>query len=215
MEESIAHPPASGHGVSNSAPGARRARAAGLLIGLVALLVGAPAVHGSGVPEVSDTSENEYKVKAAQLYHFIRYTTWPATCFEKESSPIVVLVVGEDPFGKHLDAALAGKEIDDRKVVLRRSQEVPEKPAAHLIFEGGLSHKEQARLLAVCEGRPILLFGDREGYARAGACVNFYLEKGKVRFAVNKNGAIARGLEISSQLLKLAHIVDTEEVDEQ
>jgi hypothetical protein len=52
MEESIAHTTASGHVVTKSAPGARRARAAGLLIGLVALLVGAPAVHGSGVPEV-------------------------------------------------------------------------------------------------------------------------------------------------------------------
>lgn len=211
MEESIAHPTASGPVVTAPAPGARRARAAGLLIGLVAMLVGARTVHGSAAPEVSDTTENEYRVKAAQLYHFIRYTTWPERCFEKESSPIVVLVVGEDPFGKHLDAALAGKEIDGRKIVLRRSEEVPEKPTAHLIFEGGLSHKEQERLLAACEGLPILLFGDREGYARAGACVNFFFKEGNVRFAVNKNGAIARGLEISSQLLKLARIVETEE----
>lgn len=211
MQAPIAHPTASGHVVTPSAPGARRALAAGLLIGLVAMLVGVRPVHGGGTPKGSET-EKEYAVKAAQLYHIIRYTKWPKSCFEKKSSPIVVLVVGEDPFGKLLEAALSKKEIDGRKLVLRRSEEVPEEPKAHLIYEGGLSHKDQARLLSACEGLPILLFGDREGYAREGACGNFYLKgDGTIAFAINNKVVTASGLEISSQLLKLAKIVETEE----
>lgn len=151
--------------------------------------------------------ESEYKVKAAFLYHFIRYTTWPQRCFEDKQSPIVVLVVGEDPFGSHLRVALGDKLVAGRKIVVRNSAEVPEALDAHLIFEGGLDKSERDRLLALCKGRPVMLFGERPGFAEAGAQGNFFLEDANVRFEINVDAVKASGLEISSQLLKLARRV--------
>jgi hypothetical protein len=163
---------------------------------------GRPAVALEARP--SEVVEDEYKVKAAFLYHFIRYTTWPDGCFEDEGSPIVVLVVGDDPFGSHLKVALDDKRVSGRKIVVRHSAEVPAAAGAHLIFEGRLGKPERDRLLALCKGRPVLLFGERPGFAAAGAQGNFYLEDAKVRFEINVDAVKASGLEISSQLLKLA-----------
>jgi hypothetical protein len=171
-----------------------------------ALLSGArPAPAAEARP--SEAIESEYKVKAAFLYHFIRYTTWPAKSFAGEGAPIVVLVVGEDPFGQHLRFALGDKRVGGRPILLRHSAVVPEAVDAHLVFEGRLGKGERERLLALCQGRPVLLFGERPGFAAAGAQGNFYFEDARVRFEINVDAVEAAGLEISSQLLKLARIV--------
>jgi len=180
-------------------------------VGLLALFLlpcpGARALDCSSEPGGPDASDTEYKVKAASLYHFIRYTTWPEGSFEDERSPIAVLVVGGNPFGKHLEAALAGKLVGKRAIHLSFAAEVPEQIQAHVVFAGTLSGEDRARLLAISLGRPCLLFGDRPGYARSGACGNFFLEKGKVGFEINVDALKAAHLEISSQVLKLARIV--------
>ena len=48
-----------------------------------------------------------------------------------------------------------------------------------------------------------------EGFCGSGAQVGFYLAEDKVRFEVNLNRVEDAGLEISSELLKLARIVRT------
>ena len=177
------------------------------------LVAGPPALSSEVNPSAASEAnpneaiEDEYKVKAAFLYHFIRYTTWPAESFESERAPIVVLVVGEDPFGSHLRVALGDKLVGGRPILLRHSAVVPEAIDAHIVFEGRLGKPERERLLALCKGRPVLLFGERAGFAAAGAQGNFYLEDAKVRFEINLDAVEASGLEISSQVLKLGRTV--------
>jgi hypothetical protein len=54
----------------------------------------------------------------------------------------------------------------------------------------------------------VLTIGDTEGYAEQGVMVNFYLEDNMVRIEINIDAARRAGLNISSQLLKLARIVN-------
>jgi hypothetical protein len=171
----------------------------------------APLAHAIDAAEsnTGETREAEYRVKAAFLYHFLGYTTWPQDCFEGPEAPITVLVVGEDPFGPHLRAALEDKVVGGRGIKVLHSPEVPPQIGAQLVFAGRLSKPEVERLLGLCRGKPVLLFGERPGFADAGAQGNFYLEDGKVRFEVNVEALTASRLELSSQLLKLARIVRT------
>ncbi len=69
------------------------------------------------------------KVKAAYLYNFVRFTTWPDDAFEDEHSPFVIGVVGEDPFGAVLDHTVAGKIVAGRGITIRRMQPRPPTPA--------------------------------------------------------------------------------------
>lgn len=153
----------------------------------------------------------EYEIKAAFLYNFIRYTTWPEEVLGKKDEPIVLLVVGEDRFGSILTTTFEDKKLHDRAIVIRRVETAPEKIEAHLVFACGLDEKQEAALLKACSGRAILLIGDEAGLAKRGACADFYVKDRKVRFEVNTDVIKASKLTVSSQLLKLARIVESKE----
>jgi len=153
----------------------------------------------------------EYKIKAVFLYNFIRYTTWPEEALGKKGEPIVLLVVGEDRFGSVLTDTFEDKKLHDRAVSIRHVEAPPEKIEAQLIFACGLDEEQEAALLKACSGVPILLIGDEAGFAERGACADFFVKDKKVRFEVNTGVVKASKLTVSSQLLKLARIVESKE----
>ena len=92
-------------------------------------------------------------------------------------------------------------------MVLKSTKRLPDEIDAHIVYEGGLSSKEQKKLLDMCREKPVLLCGERDGYAGLGAQCNFYVDGTRIRFEINKSAVDRSGLEISSELLKLARIV--------
>lgn len=163
-------------------------------------------------PATAETeADTEYSVKAAFLYNFLGYTTWPKGTFEKEDSPIELLVLGKDPFGDILEDALRGKLIGKRPVKISRAKTLPEKCTANVVFACELDKDEQAEMIGELGKRPVLLIGETPGFAEAGGTINFFLDKARVRFEINAEEAKASGLTLSSQLLKLAKIVKTKQ----
>ena len=54
------------------------------------------------------------------MYNIARFVEWPAVAFADGPSPVVVCVVGVDPFGVALDDALQGRTVKGRPVAIRR-----------------------------------------------------------------------------------------------
>ena len=46
---------------------------------------------------------NEYEVKAGYLLNFVEFVEWPPGAFPDAKSPVVLGVIGKDPFGAELD----------------------------------------------------------------------------------------------------------------
>ncbi|RKY22558.1 MAG: YfiR family protein [Planctomycetota bacterium] len=192
-------------------PGAPNRRLALLAVLFVAALLST----GSAVPWFDNSLE--YKVKAAFLYNFARYVTWPEQAFDDqddELAPLVVGVLGEDPFGPILDATLKGKTVGGREVELRRFDSIKAAATAHLLF---VSHSEQQHLKLI---RPALkkshtfCVSEIDDYATTGGVARFYFRLGRTAFEINKDEAERRGLSVSSQLLKLATVVQAEQPEE-
>jgi len=152
------------------------------------------------------SGSEEYRVKAAFLYNFIKYTSWPDEAFDEPDSPIVVSIVGSDPFGEVLDATLRGKQVSGRALAIARIASVPDEVDAHIAFTDSASAvgKEFVRRASQ---KPVLVVDDRGGIVESGAQVGFYLVSGHVRFEVNLAKVKEAHLTISSELLKLARIV--------
>jgi hypothetical protein len=55
----------------------------------------------------------------------------------------------------------------------------------------------------------VLIVGESQGFALRGAVVNFYVETNKIRFEINVDAALRHHLKISSKLLALAKIVES------
>lgn len=217
-------PPSDSPFPTPSPSGARRARASWWLrVALASLLLGglpAPrdarveANEGDAAHSEAGPEHREYQIKAAFLLNFIRYTTWPAESFPDESAPVVLTVVGKDPFGTILEETFEGEEANGRSIAIVRVREVPASLAGHVVFCADHSKPVRSKLLEAAAKRAILVVGETPDFAAEGACINFYLEDKKTRFEVNTDAVKEAALAISPAVLKLAKIVKTRREDE-
>jgi hypothetical protein len=149
----------------------------------------------------------EYAVKAAFLYHFARFVEWPATAANDRQRQFVLAILGQDPFGPLLDQTLNGSVVRERKIVIRRANRVEDCLDADMVFVSASEDPHLALILARLAGRSILTIGDSHRFAERGGMINLRVVQSRVTFDINPTAAAAVGLTISSQVLKLAHIV--------
>jgi hypothetical protein len=154
---------------------------------------------------------NEYQVKAFFLYNFARYVEWPPQSFKSARDPIVICILGQDPFGGALDQAVAGKLVDGRPFVVRQIAEIPPACECHIQFVHASERKRFRSLAGKLRGSGILTVGETQGFTADGGVINFKLEDGKVRFEIDVDAAGRERLHISSKLLSLAKIARNSE----
>lgn len=161
-----------------------------------------------GTPPAADQRQRPKpgEVKAALLYKLIKYTAWPASAFPNAEAPLVILVLGPDPFEGALESVLANKQLHGRSLSVLRSAAVPEQIAAHLVFVGGLPAAGITATLSACRARPILTVSESPGFARQGGFVHLFEKQGKPRFEINIDRQEDTGLSLDVELLKLADI---------
>jgi hypothetical protein len=61
---------------------------------------------------------SEYEIKAAYLFNFAKFVEWPAGTFDSNTSPILIGILGEDPFGDSLNRTIEGKSINGHPIRL-------------------------------------------------------------------------------------------------
>jgi hypothetical protein len=118
---------------------------------------------------VGDQAAREYEIKAAFLYNFAAYVEWPKAAFPEDGSPIVVCIVGNDPFGAALDRTLQGKTAQGRSLLVRRVATAKEAKGSHIVFLSSSESEHIAEASTALAGTPVLLVGESEGLARKGA----------------------------------------------
>jgi hypothetical protein len=177
----------------------------GLLVAVGALLLTLTSLVAPGAAPAPQDAE--YKIKSAFLYNFAKYTQWPATAFPRQGTPLVLAVVQHQKFAKAVSASLSSKSVRNRKIIVRTYDEVRNLELPHILFVGSLNAADWRQVVRKCEGRPVLIVGDAPEIVRTGGMIRFYIDRKKVRFEVNPKVAQEAGLQISSQLLKLAKIV--------
>src|SRR5258708_9246798 len=67
---------------------------------------------------------SEYLIKAGFIYNFANLVQWPSNVFAQPDSPIVIGILGEDPFGTILDRVLEGKKVNGRVFLVKRLKSV-------------------------------------------------------------------------------------------
>lgn len=174
------------------------------------LLLATSLISIQAGPVPAQSVRPEYEVKAEFLSLFAQFVKWPPEAFHDTNAPLVIGVLGNDPFGEALDKAVKKEDaVGGRKLVVQRSRDVRELKACHVLF---VSTSEKGRLdqilsVVTGSGGGVLTVGETDGFARRGGIINLFLQDNKVRFEINTDAANRSGLKISSQLLSLAKIV--------
>jgi len=178
---------------------------------LLACALGSAASIGApGGRESVDREVPEYKVKAAFLYNFVRFIEWPHHAFPAPESPLIVGIIGEDPFEGLLDKMLEGKSLDKRPFLVKRLRSSADSRECHIIFISASATGRLPLILNSIERSPILTVGEEAEFARQGGIINFVIVDGKVQFEINPRAAERAGLKISARLLSLARVVEDE-----
>lgn len=147
---------------------------------------------------------SEYQVKAAYLANFGRFAEWPATAAVDKSESFNVCVLGHDPFGADLDAAVAGETIGRAHMLAKRISTPQDAVDCRILFVSSSEAGQWKEILAALRTLSILTVSDIPQFARRGGIIQFLLEGNRVRFEINLAATERVGLKLSSELLKLA-----------
>jgi len=152
------------------------------------------------------SSVREYQVKAGFLYNFAKFVEWPDTAFSNENSPIIICVLGYDPFGASLDA-LKDRVVGDRRLFIKRISSVAALEECHILFISSSERRSLSQILQMVKNKSVLTVGDTNGFAQSGVIINIMPEESRLGFEINISAAEKVNLKISSKLLKLGKIV--------
>jgi len=150
---------------------------------------------------------DEQAVKAAFLYNFTKFVTWPSSAFATPASPFVVCAYADPGFRKTLEATLQGEEVRGHPIAVADADHDDARTCHLLYFSMGQAER-QLRILPALRRAPVLSVGEGRQFLQQGGLVAFLLENDRVRFAIDKRGADAAGLILSSQLLRVARDFD-------
>jgi hypothetical protein len=151
----------------------------------------------------------EYEIKAAYIYNFAKYVEWPADSFASESAPLILGILGDNPFGPHLEK-IAGKSVRGRKLVIREINDYHNIVPCHLLYISTSEAKNLKEIASILAEQPVLTIADMKNFIVGDGMINLVVQKNKVRFIINPRKAKKQGLTISSLLLKLAIIDENE-----
>lgn len=146
----------------------------------------------------------EAAVKAAFLYKFAGYVEWPGTAFAAPDAPLVIATLAADEVAGELEAAVATRQVNGRRVIVRRLREGESPQGAHILFIGRREANQRAALRAAQQHAVLTV---TETSLEAGGAINFVLADDRVTFEVSLEAAERAGHRISSRMLAVARRV--------
>lgn len=167
----------------------------------------------AGLTASSASSPTEYQVKAVFVFNFVKFTDWPVTAFTNATAPVIIGVVGEDPFGRQLDNLVKDETVCGRPLVVKRFRDGEEVAGCHVLFISRSARESLPALLANLKHKPVLTVGDCDRLCEQGGMINLVLSaNGTVQPEINPAAARLAGVQISSRLLNLptVRLVQTE-----
>ena len=149
----------------------------------------------------------EYAVKLGFLYNFTKFIEWPPEAFRDSAAPLVICIVGRDPFRPDLEAELRTRKVGGHPVEIATKTQNDALSACHIVFVPVTEKNQSDRILRSLQGSRALTVGETEGFAVLGGSINLVVEYNKVHFEINRLAADRAGLRIGSRLLGIAKIV--------
>jgi hypothetical protein len=156
--------------------------------------------------KLSAQTSAEYQLKAVFLFNFAQFVDWPPKAFPEPQTPLVIGVLGDDPFGDYLDETVRGEKANGRPLVVQRYRRVGDIKTCHVLFISRSESDRLEQIFASLKGRSVLTVGDVEDFCLRGGMIRLVNEKNKIRMHINLDPVKAANLKISSKLLRVAEL---------
>ena len=145
-------------------------------------------------------------IKAAYLYNFAQFVEWPAAVLPP-GAPLVLCIIEDTAVVDALVQTMKGRTVGGHGLTAVPLKTGAPLPTCHVLYVAGPDLKRALAVIETVKGSSVLTVSDAEHFARTGGMVELFLDKGRMRFAVNVD-ALERGrIRLSSRVLALATIV--------
>ena len=149
----------------------------------------------------------EYKLKAVFIYHFTKYFQWS---YSDTSGTFEIAIIGDSNIIDPLKEIAEKKLVKGRRIKIKHFQAVEDINKCHILFISASEINQLDKILQRVKKENILTISDSNGFANKGVAINFVLVKEKIKFEINSRALEHAGLQASSQLQKLAILVEEE-----
>jgi hypothetical protein len=153
----------------------------------------------------------EYQIKAVFIFNFAQFTEWPANAFTGTNDPVVIGVLGSNPFDDFLESTIHSEAVHGRHLVVRHYKTVEEIQTCHILYIGQSEARRVQQIVRKLKGKPVLTVSDIPNAAAEGVAIGFVTERNRIKLHINLDGIKAASLTVSSKLLRLAQIVKDKE----
>lgn len=169
--------------------------------GLIASLL---MVVASGV--VPAQEEDDKLLKAAFIFNFATFTTWPIGTLPEVDDVMNLCLVGSDNLDEPL-RRLTGKTVHGRRLLVRKVADGEPLEHCAVLYVASSQRENMQLVLDRVASKPILSVSELPSFANRGGIIELYQEDERIRFRINLEAAERSGLTLSSRLLRLAKIV--------
>jgi hypothetical protein len=153
----------------------------------------------------------EPHVKAAFLYNFVKFVEWADN--RASNGPVMVCVAGSPAVAASLKGAAQQYRADGRELAVQQVTSDSLLRACQLVYIADSDEQRARHWLVALTGSTAFTVSDCDRFARLGGVANFFVQDGRLRFAINLDAARRASLRISSRMLALAQIVEDEPQD--
>jgi len=171
-----------------------------IILCLIAVTTIVFTAYGTGLQQ-----SRVFEIEAAFLVQFSKYITWPAHCFKTEKSPVIIGIIGRDPFGTKIDRVARGFKSGNRSVEIRRIKgDMSDAGKCHILYITSGKTGMMTKIKKELSGKPIVLVSDTDNFLNQGGIIKFFISGTKIRFNISLTNSRRIGLKISSKLLEVA-----------
>ena len=154
--------------------------------------------------EAAETTPDRHaQMTAAYVFNFVKFVEWPPGAIDEE---LVVCFVGAPEIRAALAASVGNKQaaMSTARIKNLSARDVP---AGNSLEDCQVVYLSGDRA-ALPKQRAALTIGDSEDFTRRGGMIRLYTESNRLRFIINVDNAKREGIQVSSNLLKLATHVE-------
>lgn len=152
----------------------------------------------------SATSQSE-KFQAVFIYNFTKHIEWPESL---RSGDFIIGVLGSSPIISELETLAQSRKVGNQQIVVKRFKTTDEISLCHIIYIPSGRSGDLGAVIAAVKNHNSLIITDKEGLINAGAAINFVVSENKQKFELKKSNATKYGLKVSSDLERLAIVVN-------
>jgi hypothetical protein len=153
---------------------------------------------------MAQKEEQESNLKAAFIYNFTRYIDWDNNTAETE---FIIGIIGSSVVDKAISEIVKTNTVNNKRIVIRHFSKPEDISYCHILFIPGNNPSPLSSILDKID-KGVLTVSERPGFAKMGTAFNFLLVNDKLKFEASLKAINQAGLKASSQLLKLAIIVN-------